>query len=245
MNLVLWGECNRTLLRELLPEALVLLATGATEQHGPHLATGTDILVSSTLVERAARAAGATAARPIVIAPPLPFGASDHHLTFGGTISFSVSTMLSALGDVLNSMAASGARRVVIVNGHGGNTGVVHAAAAAATAGRELRVAHIDYWTLLAGSPDAGADVPGHAGRFESAVVAALRPELVGDPPSRPEPPATPAVAGAGIHAADDWRAIDGFSDDPRRSLDTDGAHLVSRLVDELAARILALSEIP
>ena len=64
MNLVLWGECNRTLLRELLPEALVLLATGATEQHGPHLATGTDILVSSTLVERAALGLGPERPRP-------------------------------------------------------------------------------------------------------------------------------------------------------------------------------------
>ena len=66
-----------------------MLPVGSTEQHGPHLATGTDALLAAAIAERAA----AAAARPetILLAPTLAYGASDHHLPFGGTLSLGVS----------------------------------------------------------------------------------------------------------------------------------------------------------
>src|SRR5262245_28053786 len=119
-----WAETDRETLRGLLPEALVLLAIGATEQHGPHLATGTDALIAATTCERAADAAADRARRPLVVVPALPYGASDHHLPFGGTLSLAPETLLAVLGDLARSLAAQGGRRLVLVNGHGGNIGI-------------------------------------------------------------------------------------------------------------------------
>ncbi|NUT55395.1 MAG: creatininase family protein, partial [Thermoleophilia bacterium] len=80
-----WDELTREELAELAPSALLVLPVGTTEQHGPHLATGTDALIAGAVAERAA----AAAARPetILLAPTLAYGASDHHLPFGGTLS--------------------------------------------------------------------------------------------------------------------------------------------------------------
>jgi creatinine amidohydrolase len=99
MTALRWNETTREALTAVLPEALVLLATGATEQHGPHLPTGTDILLSRTVTERAADRASPISQRPLVLAPPLPFGASDHHRRFGGTLSLRVPTMITVLSD--------------------------------------------------------------------------------------------------------------------------------------------------
>ncbi|WP_344219141.1 creatininase family protein, partial [Kribbella sancticallisti] len=123
MTVVRWHESNRERLAELLPEALVLLPVGATEQHGPHLATGTDWFLAQSITERAAFDAAQRSARPLVITPPVAFGASDHHLPFGGTLSLTAETMQAVLIDLARSAAASGAQRLVLVNGHGGNSG--------------------------------------------------------------------------------------------------------------------------
>ncbi|MGA8117003.1 MAG: creatininase family protein, partial [Actinocatenispora sp.] len=66
MSVVRWDEATREELRGLLPEALVVLPVGATEQHGPHLATGTDALLAGTVAARAVSRAGADCARPLV-----------------------------------------------------------------------------------------------------------------------------------------------------------------------------------
>jgi len=73
---VRWDELTREQLSALLPEALVVVPTGATEQHGPHLATCADALIAQTVVERAVAQADAS----IIIAPTVSYGASDHHL---------------------------------------------------------------------------------------------------------------------------------------------------------------------
>ena len=92
-----WDALTRDEISAVAADALLVLPVGTTEQHGPHLATGTD----AALVEAVAEKAAALAARPdvVLLAPTLAFGASDHHLPFGGTLSLRVSD------------AAGGARR--------------------------------------------------------------------------------------------------------------------------------------
>jgi creatinine amidohydrolase len=245
-----WTELTRTRLTDLLPGAVVAMALGATEQHGPHLATGTDALLATTVLERAAqryrtlpeheRAAG----RPLILAPTMPFGASDHHLAFGGTISVRAETLLAVLIDICSSVAAVGAKRLLIVNGHGGNPGVCHAAAGAAAARTGLIVAHVDYWSLL--GTDTGplepAAVPGHAGVFETSLVSAVRPDLVTDPPTRPVPPGTVEVAGLTVQAARIWSDRDGYTDSPADGSAETGRLLLDRLADALATRLGAFA---
>ena len=112
-------ELTREEARTAAPNSLVVLPVGAIEQHGPHLPVGTDFYT----IDYVAREAAAIAARqiPILITPALPFGSSDHHLPFGGTMSLSTNTYYLVIHDLAKSLIASGFRRIFILNGHGGN----------------------------------------------------------------------------------------------------------------------------
>lgn len=235
-RLIRWDDSTRGELDHVLPESLVLFATGAVEQHGPFLPTGTDTILARTTLERAASIASAGSSRDLVIAPFAPIGASDHHLPFGGTLSLSPVTMLAVLGDVLSSAASAGARRVLIVNGHGGNTGVIHAAAAGASSRSGLAVATLDYWRL---SPaHAPGPVPGHAGRFETSLMLAVRPDLVDDRPERLDPPPIARPDAVDLHSAAEWAAIDGYTDHPEEGDSVVGGRILEDIVRALATRI-------
>jgi creatinine amidohydrolase len=242
-----WAELNREELGAVLPEALVILPIGATEQHGPALTTGTDTLLASTVAGRGAALAAERARRPLVIAPAIPVGASDHHFPFGGTLSLRQETLLAVLGDLARSVARSGARRLVLVNGHGGNQGVCQAAAAEAASEYDLAVAYLDYWQLASdpgGATSPGHDsIPGHAGEFETSLVLAVAPELVGPRPARPQPPTVPVIPNVQIHTAATWRAIAGYTDDPARADAERGNRWLTQCVDGLADRLVALAE--
>lgn len=233
MTMLRWNETNRSELTAVLPKALVVLPIGATEQHGPHLATGTDALIAATICERAASLTEAS----IVLAPPLPFGASDHHLSFGGTLSFTAETMLAVLSDLIRSVAVAGGKRLVIVNGHGGNSGICHAAAAAGAVRHDIAVAHLDYWGV-------GGVQTGHAGQFETSVVMAIEPSLVGPLPRRERPANLTGVADVVQHRMDIWKAIDGYTDQPSRADAGQGRQWLDQIVTALASRFTELGRV-
>jgi creatinine amidohydrolase len=96
--------------------ALAVLPVGATEQHGPHLATGTDTLLADHLSGAAAERTGD------VVLPALPYGCSLGHTDrWPGTLSLHPSTMAAVVVEVGRWAHASGFRRLVIVNGHATN----------------------------------------------------------------------------------------------------------------------------
>ncbi|WP_405057543.1 creatininase family protein [Kribbella sp. NBC_01505] len=237
--LISWHHTNRSELNELLPEAIVILPIGATEQHGPHLATGTDWILAEAVTKQAAQLVHDRAARPLVLAPTLPYGASDHHLPFGGTLSLTPETLLAVLLDLTRSLAASGGRRLLLVNGHGGNIGICHAAAAAASSRYDVNVAHLDYWQLARDTGD--TPVPGHAGIFETALVLAQDEALVAERHPRSEPLSGPAIDG--VHSAESWRRIDGYTDHPERATTEAGRIWFEQLAGALGDRLLELAE--
>ncbi|MGS2617949.1 creatininase family protein [Micromonospora sp. LZ34] len=239
---VRWADASRQALAEQLPEAVVLLPVGATEQHGPHLPTGTDALIAEAVCDAAARRAAARSPRPLIVAPSIPVGASDHHLPFGGTLSLSPETLSAVLLDLTRSIAMQGGRRLVLVNGHGGNVGVCHAAAAAASTRYGLAVGHVDYWRTAEAEPD--VPVPGHAGEFETSLVLVLRPELVGERAGRSRVPEPPAVPGVDLHTAEMWQAIDGYTDRPEAADADTGRRRLDRLVTLLADRIVEIARV-
>jgi creatinine amidohydrolase len=96
--------------------ALALLPVGATEQHGPHLATGTDTLLAERVSVEAARRTGD------VVLPALVYGCSLGHTDhWPGTISLHPTTMTALVVEVGRWVHASGFRKLVIVNGHATN----------------------------------------------------------------------------------------------------------------------------
>ena len=96
-------------------EDRLMLVTGATEQHG-YLSLLTDIRVPLALADAASQQTG------VLVAPPLNFGVSTYFLAYPGTLSLRSSTLNAAMEDIVRSAYGHGFRRVLIVNGHGGNS---------------------------------------------------------------------------------------------------------------------------
>ncbi|MFF0340330.1 creatininase family protein [Kribbella sp. NPDC004875] len=242
MTFVRWPHATRTQLAELLPEAIVIVPVGATEQHGPHLATGTDWMLAQSVTEQAVALVHDRSPRPLVLAPTVPYGASDHHLPFGGTLSLSPETLLAVLLDLARSLHAGGGRRLLFVNGHGGNIGVCHAAAAAASTRYDVNVAHLDYWRL---ARECDVPVPGHAGAFETALMLALDAAFVAERKNpRPDPPSGPEVDDVALHTAASWQRIDGYTDRPELADAATGRKWFDQVAAALGDRLLELAEV-
>jgi creatinine amidohydrolase len=238
--ILLLEELTREELRDLAPDALVLLPVGATEQHGPHLPVGTDRLAVEYVAWAAADAVNHV---PVVVAPTLPFGSSHHHLPFGGTLSLSTETYYRVLVDLIESLITDGFRRIFILNGHGGNSELIQLAARDTALKHEAHVAAAPYWTiawdaLLAEDAHRRAGLPGHAGTFETSLMLAMRPELVRESrPHRDNPPDEDTRGflpyRAEFHGA--WQQIEGFTDSPDQASAERGARYLAVIVHEVA----------
>lgn len=221
----LFAEMNREQLRTAAGESLAVLPIGATEQHGPHLPTGTDAFTIETLVREAA--AEASKDIPLIVTPTLPFGSSHHHFVFGATLSLSTETYYRVLCELIESLINDGFTRIFLVNGHGGNHELAQLAARDMALRHPVRVAAGSYWTmawdqLIAADAHRGRRLPGHAGDFETSIVLSLRPDLV--PAERPHRDGVFESNPSGFHQSyrverhGFWREIDGFTDSPDRA---------------------------
>lgn len=154
--------------------AVTVWPVGSTEQHGSHLVTGFDLASACAICERAAE----TCDEPIVLLPGLALGASDHWLPLGATLSLRPATLLTVVLDVIRSLEQAGFARLVIVNGHAGNVGVL-TAALGDTQSSEISVEVISYWALVdtallqARCHVDGGGI-GHAGEIETSIALAL-----------------------------------------------------------------------
>jgi len=229
------AELTREEVGALLPDALLVVPIGSTEQHGPHLATGTDAAIATEVAARAAEAA--TWPATIVIAPTLAYGASDHHLPFGATLSLGVGTFRRVLDDLLSSAARTGARRVFLLNAHGGNTATCAVAAAEAARADGLLCATAIVSQLLE-PRTIDAPLPGHAGRFETSLMLAIAPGSVRAEHARPSPGGEARRPPRGLVVADPnrWQELDGFTDAPETSTTELGEALLDACVRATAA---------
>jgi creatinine amidohydrolase len=104
-------------------KTVLVLPTAAIEQHGQHLPLATDTLINSILL-------GAALTRlpqetPIYALPAICYGKSNEHIGFPGTLSVSASTFMAVVRDIGASIAASGFKKLVLYNTHGGNSSLV------------------------------------------------------------------------------------------------------------------------
>lgn len=115
-----WARLKAHELRRLAEDnAVVILPVASIEQHGPHLPTMTDTRLGYEIAHRAARIAWGT--RPVVVAPVVWSGLSEHHMPFGGTLTVSHATFRAILTDLIDSLVRLGFHDIVISNSHGGN----------------------------------------------------------------------------------------------------------------------------
>jgi mycofactocin system creatininase family protein len=202
--------------------ALLCIPVGSCEQHGPHLPMATDTIVAEAV------ATGFAAQRPgTVVGPSLTVTASGEHAGFPGTLSIGTETTAAVIVELVR--AADWSDGVVLVNGHGGNRdAVVQAMAVLDHDGRAV----LPWWPRIAGG-DA------HAGRTETSLLLAIRPELVRL--DRAAPGATAPLASiAGQLRAGGVRAVapNGVLGDPTGASADEGRALLGGLVADLAAAV-------
>jgi creatinine amidohydrolase len=99
---------------------VVVLPWGATEAHNTHLPYATDVVEASEVAIAAAGIAWDRGAR-VVVLPAIPFGVNTGQLAVPYCVNLNPSTQLVVLRDVLRAIEPHGARKLVVVNGHGGN----------------------------------------------------------------------------------------------------------------------------
>ncbi|MBB4684229.1 creatininase family protein [Amycolatopsis jiangsuensis] len=233
-------ELTRMTWREAATAArtgIALLPIGSQEQHAGHLPMGTDTMLAEAVVDDAlTRLCGDP---DVVRLPALPFGHSPHHL-FAAAVSLRATTLQAVLDDVLDSLATSGFRRVLIVNGHGGNDEIMRLAVKQYSLRADVALAACSYFSLGA---DAGT--PGHAGVFETSLMLAAHPDLVREPAPRPAvtpPPlfAEPPYPGLTVERHGEWARAGGSTDDATAATAAGGTALLGRRGSALAEAIRA-----
>ncbi len=139
LKLALWQDVDRYLERR----SDVVIPVGGTEQHGPSGPLGTDLIAAEELANELGEE------RQALVTPPIPFGVSQIHGAFPGTISLKPATVLAVLGDAIESLSAQGFRRFLIVNGHHGSKPAVQIACTQAHAlAADSRCLAVDWWEL-------------------------------------------------------------------------------------------------
>jgi creatinine amidohydrolase len=167
------ADLTRPEFEELIHERVLVIPVGSIEQHGPHLPIGTDSHITAALVDELVRLRG----EQLVLAPQIPISASDEHASFQGTLSMG-SNLLSAMLKAITSNV-SVRPRTLLVSAHGGNLAAFLEASTPFWVPRtHVLIEAAANWELPAEArglwePDA------HAGRTETSVMLALRPDLV------------------------------------------------------------------
>lgn len=117
----------------------LILVMGACEQHG-YLSLATDVKIPQALADAASQQTG------VLVAPALNFGASPYFLGFPGTLSLRLSTLLDLVEDVLRSAYGHGFRRILVLNGHGGNDGARSRLYELANELRDMKIGWYSWW---------------------------------------------------------------------------------------------------
>lgn len=143
---------------------VALIPVGSTEQHGPHNPLGTDHLVAGALSRVVGERTG------VAVLPIIPVGVSEHHRHFPGTLWVPPATFREYVKAIALSVASHGARKIIFINGHGGNT-----ASLLEVAG-ELRRNHKIFSVVIMAFPPG---IIGHAGTGETSVNLFFHRELV------------------------------------------------------------------
>ncbi len=173
-----WGElCWPDAAQRLKIVDTALLPVGAIEQHGPHLPLDTDAFDAAYLARCIAE--GCSNPKPLVL-PLMAYGVSYHHEAFKGTISINNATLATLVYDVGISLARNGIKKLVIINGHGGNAPSLNFAAQRINQDARIFVC-VDTGETSDVDVDNLIETPNdvHAGEIETSTSLAIRPHLV------------------------------------------------------------------
>ena len=183
-----WSDLTTTDFASLdLNRTIAVLPLGATEQHGPHLPLSVDANLAHSMVQAATPHLPPDL--PVLFLPVQRVGYSPEHAAFAGTLSLKAETVIHLWTDIAESVLASGVRKLVLFNTHGGNTGLMDVVARDWRNRLGMLVYSTSWFNLPLLEPD-GRDamerIPAaeqrfgvHGGQAETAMMLALKPRLV------------------------------------------------------------------
>ena len=252
--MVLLAEMTRDEIADVAPDAVAVLPTASIEQHGPHLPVITDTTLCGTVAERAATIAADDVT--VLVAPVLCYGNSHHHRPFAGVLSLSSGTYMNAVTEILEGLVLSGFRKLIVLNGHGGNTDsnnvvgldFVH------RLGHPVEIATGAYWdiarpALVEKGLIANGLIPGHAGCFETAMMMALRPDLVNEEGlgktcdvSAGGDKLFGGLTGATVQHHGAWASGTGYTDHPATATPVLGSALLDVIVEQVSKFLSAFA---
>lgn len=176
-----WGDMITTDFAGLDPaKTVVIMPVGSIEQHGPHLPVCVDSCITAAILEEMLLLIPQSFT--VLALPLLPIGKANEHIGFKGTLSLSASTLISVWMEVAESVFRAGLLKLMILNGHGGQTQIMQVVS------RDLRVRHdalvvpVNWWTVRP-TPSLFSESEYtygiHGGAEETSVMMHLRSDLV------------------------------------------------------------------
>ena len=174
-----WSDFKAPDFATLPDDLIAVLPLGATEQHGPHLPLSVDSRLTRAVIQ--AMWLHLDPDCHVAVLPPLEITKSDEHAGFAGTLTLSATTLLAVLSDITASLDRAGVRRLLFLNGHGGNTALLEIATREARRGHGMIAAHASWFALAdLGDFDPQAlahDI--HAGDTETSAMLYAAADLV------------------------------------------------------------------
>jgi creatinine amidohydrolase len=175
-----WDHTTAAFAARDLSQTVVILPVGAVEQHGPHLPVKTDAAINAGILAAAIDRLDPGA--DVLVLPPLPYGKSDEHTAFPGTLTLSADTLGAAWFEIAASVRRAGARKILFFNAHGGQIALLDITC------RRIRIelgmlAVACSWFRVTPVADlfsaAELDHGIHGGDLETSVMLALDPGVV------------------------------------------------------------------
>lgn len=225
---------------------VAILPWGATEAHNTHLPYATDVVEAEGVAVAAAERAWARGAR-VVVLPTVPFGVNTGQLAVPFCLNLNPTTQLAVLRDLTRAMEPHGVRKLVILNGHGGNDFRQMI--------RELQprtrvfLCTLNWWTCV--DPRPYFDEPGdHAGELETSVMLHVAPDLVlplgeaGDGAERH--PSVAALRERWVWAPRPWTSVtaDTGIGDPRAATAEKGGRFLAAVTERIATFLVELAAV-
>ncbi|MFA6710877.1 MAG: creatininase family protein [Candidatus Methanomethylophilaceae archaeon] len=165
--------------RAMTSDTTVILPLGATEAHGVHLPLGTDTYQPEYIAMEVAKRMD-----NVLVAPTMPYGQHSSTRNMAGTVSLTFDTLRSFIKDILLSLIANGAKRIVIISGHAGTSHIcaVTEGCREIVADKDVQIMFFsDYFIAEEHEKCRSLKNDGHAGMLETSRMMDIRPDLVND----------------------------------------------------------------
>jgi creatinine amidohydrolase len=242
-----WRKLRADQLREMArADAIVILPVASLEQHGPHLPVEVDSMLGETVAVRAARKVAERGSHAVVL-PVLWTGLSEHHMSFGGTITLGLPAFSAVVEDVCRSVLRHGFKRIVLLNAHGGNENALRTITDELTPKLGAPIVQFTYWYAAAVAIARILETQSalmHACEAETSMMLAVRPELVAmDRVGLAKANSTPDVSdvvGGGVYR---WRTVaarsaSGVIGNPEAATAEKGERLFDAIATALADKL-------